>query len=155
MCRSPTRPRTSTDFSESLSLHHQIPDGRRIWRMSLIIFRKTATASCASCFSLSLFLSFYACAYARVSERGASSRETRSSGNLVLSFLSSPMVVHRLLIRFIFNSAERKAIVRGHDSSWDAWKQLGHQRWFLCIHENGAGKRERKEKKREEGGMSR
>ena len=66
---------------------------------------------------LSFSLSFYACAYARVSERGASSRETRSSGNLVLSFLSSPMVVHRLLIRFIFNSAERKAIVRGHDSS--------------------------------------
>lgn len=67
--------------------------------------------------SLSLFLCVRACVYVYVSERGASSRETRSSGNLVLSFLSSPMVVHRLLIRFIFNSTERKAIVRGHDSS--------------------------------------
>lgn len=64
--------------------------------------------------SLSLFLSMCACEC----QKGARVREKRGHRG-ISSFLSSPrrMVVHRLLIRFIFNSTERKAIVRGHDSS--------------------------------------
>lgn len=67
---------------------------------------------CAS--SLSLSLSMCACEC----QKGARVREKRGHRG-ISSFLSSPrrMVVHRLLIRFIFNSTERKAIVRGHDSS--------------------------------------
>lgn len=97
-----------------------------------------------------LFLSLSLCPCVRVcaSERGASSRETRSSGNLVLSFLSSPMVVHRLLIRFIFNSTERKAIVRGHDSS-RCVKTVGS-----CVGFSIFAKMEQ-EKGKKEGGMSR
>lgn len=65
-------------------------------------------------FSLSLSLSMCACEC----QKGARVREKRGHRG-ISSFLSSPrrMVVHRLLIRFIFNSTERKAIVRGHDSS--------------------------------------